>query len=65
MKVENYFEKCSICKREILVEVVLFGINHNAGLSVVCKKCLKQKGLSKKYKKQNPKEAKKIERWLG
>ncbi len=61
----NYFEKCSECKREILISIALFGTNHNAGISVTCKKCLKKKGIDKEFKKQNPESTKEIEEWLN
>lgn len=65
MEVINYFERCSECKREILVGVALFGVSHNAGISVICKECLKKKGVDKKFKKQNPEMAKEVEEWLN
>lgn len=64
MEVINYFERCSECKREILVSVGLFGVNHNAGISVICKECIKKKGIDEKFKKQNPTLAKEIEEWF-
>ena len=39
-------------------------IDHNAGVSVICKECLKKKGVDKKFKKQNPELTKEIEGWL-
>ena len=60
----HHFEECFICKRKILVSIVLFGVSHNAGVSVHCKECLKKEGVDEKYKKQNPKGAKEIEEWL-
>ena len=64
MEIINYFEKCNFCKRDMLVQVTLFGINHNAGLSVVCKDCIRIRGISKKFKKQSPESAKEIEKWM-
>ena len=60
----NYFEKCSFCKEEILISIALIGVNHNAGLSVIHKKCLKNRGLDETFRKQSPNEAKEIEEWL-
>ena len=64
MEIIQYFEKCTKCKRELLVSVALIGVNHNAGLSVTCKECLKKSGLDKEFKKQSPKESKEVEEWL-
>ena len=64
MELVNYFEKCKECGREILVSVALIGVNHNAGLSVICKECIKKKGVDKKFKKQSPERAEEIEKWL-
>lgn len=61
---KSYKVKCSRCGREILVEVVLFGINHNANVSAICKECLKEQGLSLKFKEESPEHAKEIQEWL-
>lgn len=34
--------KCSSCGREILVERLLLGTDHTAGIIVSCKECLKK-----------------------
>jgi len=56
--------KCNVCGREFLVERVLFGFDHTMDTLVTCKECLKKKGIPAKFKKEHPKEAEKIERWL-
>jgi len=56
--------KCQVCGREFLVERVLFGTDHTLDIIVTCKECLKRKGLADKFKKEHPKEAKRIEKWL-
>ena len=64
MELIHYFERCNECKREILVSVALIGVNHNSAINVVCKECLKKKGIDKRFKDKNPEETKKIEEWL-
>ena len=34
-------EKCGTCQREILVEQILIGTNHTAGILLTCWSCLK------------------------
>jgi hypothetical protein len=60
----NYKTQCDVCKRKILVEVHLIGINHNAGVYATCGDCLLKKGLHKRFVKDSPLEAKLVEEWL-
>jgi len=64
MNYTYYKIKCQKCGRKILVEVLLFGVNHNADLIATCAECLQKKGLDKKFAKKNPEVAKDIKAWL-
>lgn len=65
MELIYYFEKCCECNKDILISIALIGVNHNASIKFVCKDCLKKKGLDKEFKKQSPKDAEMIEKWLS
>jgi len=58
------FKSCSKCKREFLVEKVLFGIDHTVDTIVTCKECLKKTPLPEDFAKEHPEEAKAIMEWL-
>lgn len=59
MRLINYYEKCS-CGKEILVQILVSGSNHNLSVKPVCKECVK---LTDEYKKEHPELAKEIENW--
>lgn len=63
MELVHYKKECTKCKRPILVEVSLFGTNHNAGVSVICRECLEQP-FDKEFVEQNPELAKELEEWM-
>lgn len=47
---------CGSCKREILVETALFGIDHTLGMNAVCWECLtqeQQNEAKKRYRLKN------------
>ena len=62
--IQNWYQQCAFCKRHILVQIVLCGINHNTHVAATCGECFKIHGLSKDYIKHNRKDAKKIKKWL-
>jgi nitrogenase molybdenum-iron protein alpha/beta subunit len=61
---QYHFEKCGKCGREILVETILFGMDHTANIIVTCKECLKKAPLPEEFIKERPEEAKVIMEWL-
>ena len=65
MFLETHYLECGFCKKQILVQIGLFGISHNIGIMVSCKECIKKNGVSKEYQKQNSEEAKKIIDWAS
>ena len=58
------FGKCGKCGHELLVETLLFGIDHTADIIVTCKDCLKKAPLPEEFIKEHPEEAKAIVEWL-
>jgi hypothetical protein len=61
---EHHKTKCGKCERKILVEILLIGVSHNANVTVICRDCLKDKGINPKFKEEHPEEAKDIEEWI-
>ena len=61
---EYHKEKCPECGRRILVQIVLNGVSHNMGATVICAECLKKQGVNEEFKKERPEEAEDIEKWL-
>ena len=56
--------KCK-CGRKVLVESVLFGVDHTASIVVTCDECLKKLKVGKKFTKEHPDAAKDIEEWIA
>lgn len=60
---ETHFSKCPFCARKILVQIGLFGVSHNLGVTAVCADCIRDKGLDPKYRAEDPSTARQIEAW--
>jgi hypothetical protein len=58
------FAECIVCHKEILVEVMQFGVSHIAGIFVTHKKCVLKSPTWKSFKKAKPDIAKRIEEWV-
>ncbi len=54
---------CKKCGRKILVEIILMGTSHNAGVLVTCAECLGK--LDEKFCKEHPEEAESIKAWIN
>lgn len=55
--------ECRKCKRKILVEKVLVGVDHDMSIDVICADCLDKPG--KMFAKQHPKAVIDIWSWAG
>ena len=55
--------ECLQCGRKILVERGLMGVTHTVGIYATCLDCVMKKGLTEKFKEQNPDAAKDITEW--
>ncbi len=62
---ETHFSKCPFCARKILVQVGLFGVSHNLGVTAVCGDCIRERGVDPKYWADDPSNARQIEAWAG
>jgi hypothetical protein len=51
---------CPKCGRKILVEVVLFGVSHNAGITATCAECV---SVNEEFRADNPEVARQIDEW--
>ena len=60
MDVVNYTLSCNKCGRKILVEIVLFGVNHNASVRATCAECLT---LNEEYCAEHSEECEEIKEW--
>ena len=52
--------KCGYCGRKIIVQRVMIGVSHTMATCVTCGDCFLEKGVDKKYSKENPKVAENI-----
>ena len=60
----TYFSTCSKCGRRILIQILSFGISHNADVVTTCAECLKREGIDAAYTKDHPEDAKRIQEWI-
>lgn len=65
MRDQLSFNCCIHCRKEVLVTRMINGSDHDLAILIICKECLKEKGLSKEFKKEHPKETAEIEGWLN
>ena len=60
MNIVIYYNKCYVCDREIMIEIVINGTNHNIAVQPTCKECV---DLSDEYRARHPDLANEIDEW--
>jgi len=61
LTIMGHLTACNKCGRKILVEMALIGAQHHVGLTATCGECLM---LPEQLRKEYPRIAAKIDRWL-